>query len=316
MIFLCALVGLLVGSLLNWAGDYLPRFASSSTAPLSFESASQPGPVLSPVEGPALRFDKLTNRGDCPEPNRRVEGPALSLVEGPALSPVACTEPSRSEGPALWRLLTSRRSWIRPQTSASPSAEFTLSTVEVLRTGSVEPRSFWSRVAVEVFSALLFAYLWARFGPSWRLLALASYCSFLLLIAVIDLRHRLVLNVLIYPAAVVAVLLRFVPPGEDALTTLLGGAVGLTFFSLVALLRRGGMGAGDVKLAALIGLMVGFPQVVWALTLGILAGGIMALFLFLTHLRDLKSYMPYAPFLCLGAAITLVYTPLLPIPLP
>ncbi len=250
MIFLCALVGLLVGSLLNWAVDYLPRFASGGAAP-SVESA------LRPV---------------------------------PALSSVACTEPSRSEGPALWHLLTSRRSWIRLQ------------------------RPFWSRVAVEVFSALLFAYLWWRFGLSWRLLLLTSYCSFLLLIAVIDLRYQLVLNVLIYPAAVVALLLRFVPPGEDALTTLLGGAVGLTFFSLVALLRRGGMGAGDVKLAALIGLMVGFPQVVWALTLGILAGGIVALFLFLTHLRDLKSYMPYAPFLCLGAAITLVYTPPLPIP--
>ena len=244
MIFLCALVGLLVGSLLNWAGDYLPRFASGSTA-TSFGLTSRPVLVLSPVEGPAL-----------------------------------------------WHLLTSRRSWIRPQ------------------------RSFWSRAAVEVFSALLFAYLWARFGSCWRLLALASYCSFLLLIAVIDLRHQLVLNVLIYPAAVVAVLLRFVPPGEGVLTTFLGGAVGLTFFSLVALLRRGDMGAGDVKLAALIGLMVGFPQVVWALTLGILMGGIVALFLFLTSLKELKSYMPYAPFLCLGAAITLIYNPLLSIPLP
>ncbi len=279
MIFLCALVGLLVGSLINWAGDYLPRFASSNAA-LSSESTSQPVPVLSSVEGPVLSS---------------VEGPVLSPVEGPALS--------HGGGPALWYLLTSRRSWIRLQTSASPSA--------LLRAGSVEPRSFWSRVAVELFSALLFAYLWGRFGPSWRLLVLTSYCSFLLLIAVIDLRYQLVLNVLIYPAAVVALLLRFVPPGEDALTTLLGGAVGLTFFSLVALLRRGGMGAGDVKLAALIGLMVGFPQVVWALTLGILAGGVAALFLLLTQLKELESYMPYAPFLCLGAAITLVYNPTL-----
>jgi prepilin signal peptidase PulO-like enzyme (type II secretory pathway) len=258
MILLCALVGLFVGSLINWAGDYLPRFASGNAA-LSSESISCPGLAQSPIERPIL---------------------------------------SSFEGPALWHLLTSRKSWIRLQTSAS----------------SVGPRPFWSRAAVEVFSALLFAYLWWRFGLSWRLLLLISYCSFLLLIAVIDLRYQLVLNVLIYPAAVVAMLLRFVPPGEDALTTLLGGAVGLTFFSLVALLRRGGMGAGDVKLAALIGLMVGFPQVVWALALGILTGGIVAVFLLLTHLKELNSYMPYAPFLCLGAAISLVYTPTFPFP--
>ncbi|MBM4431043.1 MAG: prepilin peptidase [Chloroflexi bacterium] len=278
MILVCILVGLLVGILINWAGDYLPRFASSGAA-LSSEPTPQPAPALSPVAR---------------------TGPSA------VLSPVACTEPSavlswhpelveglsqgRSEGPTLWYLLTSWRSWTCLQ------------------------RSAWSGVAVELFSALLFAFLWVRFGASWRLLVLASYCSFLLLIAVIDLRHRLILNVLIYPAAVVAVLLRLVPSGEDALTTLLGGAVGLTFFSLVALLRRGEMGAGDVKLAALIGLMVGFPQVLWALTLGILAGGTAALFLLLTNLKELKSYMPYAPFLCLGAAITLVYNPVLPIP--
>lgn len=251
MILICGLMGLLVGSLINWVGDYLPRFASSSPAPSYESSGGQP--VL-------------------------------------ALTSIACTEPTRSGGSALWHLLTSWRSWTRLQ------------------------RLHWLGAGVELFNALLFAYLWQRFGPSWRLLVLASYCSFLLLIAVIDLRHRLILNVLIYPAAVVALLLRFVPPGEDALTTLLGGAVGLTFFSLVALLRRGDMGAGDVKLAALIGLMVGFPQVLWALTLGILAGGVVALFLLLTHLKELKSYMPYAPFLCLGAAVTLVYNPSLPIP--
>jgi leader peptidase (prepilin peptidase)/N-methyltransferase len=242
MIFLCVLVGLFMGSLINWAGDYLPRFASGHEALSPYESASGAGPVL-----------------------------------------------SHTEGSALWRLLTSRGSGIPLQ------------------------RLSWARVAVEVFSGLLFAYLWWRFGLSWRLLLLASCCSFLLLIAVIDMRYQLVLNVLIYPAAVVAMLIRLVPPGKDTLTTLLGGAVGLTFFSLVALLGRGGMGAGDVKLATLIGLMVGFPQVVWALTLGILAGGITAVFLLLTQLKELKSYMPYAPFLCLGAAITLVYPPTFPI---
>ena len=285
MIFLCALVGLLVGSFINWAGDYLPRFASGNEA-LSSNPSSRPGPALSSVV--------------CPEPSAVLSTSSFLGHSTKGLSK------GRSEGPALWRLLTSWRSWSRLQTSASPSA--------LLRTGPVESRPFWSRVAVEVFSALLFAYLWQRFGPSWRLLLLTSYCSFLLLIAVIDLRYQLVLNVLIYPAAAAAMLLRFVYPGGDALTTLLGGAVGLIFFALVALLRRGGMGAGDVKLAALIGLMVGFPQVVWALTLGILAGGVAALFLLLTQLKELKSYMPYAPFLCLGAAITLVYNPTFPIP--
>ncbi len=228
----CALVGLLVGSLLNWAGDYLPRFASSSAAS-SYEPTPRP----------------------------------------------------RS---ALWYLLTSslfQRNLVHLQ------------------------RSSWLGVAVEILTALLLAYLWERFGPSWRLLLLALTGFFFLLIAIIDLRYRLVLNVLIYPAAVVTLLIHSVPPGKDTLIALLGGAVGLAPFLLVALLKPGDIGGGDVKLAALIGLMVGFPQVLWALSLGILAGGITALILLFTRRWGPRNYIPYAPFLCLGAVFSLVYDP-------
>jgi len=234
MILLCALVGLLTGSFLNWASDYLPRFASGGAAP-SFEATSRP--VL-----------------------------------------------------ALWHLL---------KASASP------------RDLPPLQKSLCLGVAVELFTALLFAYLWERFGSSWRLLWPALTCSFFLLIAIIDPKYRLVLNVLIYPATVVTLLLRSVPPGMDTLTTLLGGAVGLFPFLLVALVRPGDIGGGDIKLAALIGLMVGFPQVLWALSLGILAGGITALLLLLTHRCRPKSHIPYAPFLCLGAVFSITYDSLL-----
>ena len=70
------------------------------------------------------------------------------------------------------------------------------------------------------------------------------------------------------------------------------------------------MGGGDVKLAALIGLVVGFPGVLWALTLGIVAGGITALLLVLFPRWELGSHMPYSPFLCFGVVIALLYNPL------
>jgi prepilin signal peptidase PulO-like enzyme (type II secretory pathway) len=235
MTLLCAFGGLLVGSLINWAGDYLPRFSSSSAA-----------------------------------------------------SPYKPTSRPRS---ALWHLLTS---------FISQRNSFHLQ------------RSSWLGVGVELFTGLLFAYLCERFGPSWRLLLPALVGSFFLLIAIIDLKYRLVLNVLIYPAAAVTLLLHSVPPGRDTLTALLGGAIGLSPFLLVALVRPGDMGGGDVKLAALIGLMVGFPQVLWPISLGILAGGITALSLLITHRWGPRSHIPYAPFLCLGAMLSFVYTPLPP----
>jgi len=87
--------------------------------------------------------------------------------------------------------------------------------------------------------------------------------------------------------------------------------VGLVLFLVVMLARHGALGAGDVKLAAFIG-VVGFSQALWALALGILAGGVGALFMLITRRGGLKSYISYAPFLCLGAILVLLYSPLLP----
>jgi len=165
-------------------------------------------------------------------------------------------------------------------------------------------------VAVELFNALVSAYLWERFGPSWTLLSLALNCSFFTLIAIIDLKYHLVLNVLVLPAAAVALLFQSVPPGSHTLNALLGGAMGMLPLLLVTLLKPGSMGGGDVKLAALIGLIAGFPQVLWPLSLGILAGGIVSLLLLLSRGWEPKSLIPYAPFLCLGAMISLIHNPL------
>lgn len=225
MTLLCALVGLLTGSLLNWVSDYLPRFTSSKRTP----------------------SHKTTSRPEL----------------------------------ALWRL-------VKPSTSEE---------------------GFVLGIGVELFTALLFACLWGRFGPSWKLPLVALGCAFFLLVAIVDLKYRLVPNVLVYPAMVVVLLFHSIPPMGNTLAALLGGLVGLAPFLLTALVRPGGLGGGDVKLAALIGLTVGFPQVLWALTIGILAGGITAILLLLTRRWDMKSHIPYAPFLCLGVIAALIYDP-------
>jgi len=177
------------------------------------------------------------------------------------------------------------------------------------RRGSQFLAAEWPGVAVELGAALLWAYLWQCYGLSLKFFYLAVTCSFFLLTALVDLKYRLVLNVLVFPAGIVALLIHGVPPGRETLLALAGGMFGLLPFLLAILLKPGGIGAGDVKLATLIGLVVGFPQVVYALLVAVLAGGITVAILLLTRRGKLTSYMPYAPFLCLGAIIILVYVP-------
>jgi prepilin signal peptidase PulO-like enzyme (type II secretory pathway) len=77
------------------------------------------------------------------------------------------------------------------------------------------------------------------------------------------------------------------------------------------------LGGGDVKLALLIGLALGFPTVLWALLVGVGSGAVTAVTLLIISRRqpqkqawNRKSQIPYAPFLCLGAIIALLYNPL------
>ena len=75
---------------------------------------------------------------------------------------------------------------------------------------------------------------------------------------------------------------------------------------LIALIGRGKLGAGDVKLAGVIGLMLGFPAAITALVIGIFLGGAAAIILLLTRRAGRKSSFAYAPYLALGALVMLL----------
>jgi leader peptidase (prepilin peptidase)/N-methyltransferase len=141
-------------------------------------------------------------------------------------------------------------------------------------------------------------------------LAAAGLALLLVLIAAVDAKHRLVPNAVIYPAGAAALIVSATPLGRGIGSALLGGLFGFVPFLLAATLRPGELGGGDVKLAAFIGLAFGFPHVLWALAVGVTSGGAAAAYLMLAQGRGRAHKIPYAPFLCLGAVVALLYDPL------
>ena len=141
------------------------------------------------------------------------------------------------------------------------------------------------------------------------------------LIAVIDLEHKLILHVVSLPAAAVMAAIGILDPSRGASKTLLGGLVGagvvgvmylggIVFSRALARIRGRRLeevvfGFGDVTLAALIGLTVGWPGIILALLLGVFAAGAYAL-VYLGGSLLRRQYVafraiPYGPFLILGA---------------
>ena len=174
------------------------------------------------------------------------------------------------------------------------------------RLGAGAHRS-WKDLAAPFVSGVIFAVWEWQYGLSMKAIGLAGLSTFLLLVALIDLKHRLILNVMIYPALILTLIFRLVVFRHELLPTLIGGVMAFSIFYLTALIRPGDLGGGDVKLAALFGLGFGFPTVLWVLLIGVLLGGIGAA-IFLTR-KSTPKHIAYAPYLCFGALIALIHSP-------
>ncbi len=173
---------------------------------------------------------------------------------------------------------------------------------------------------VELATGALFAWCFFVFGLGPGLLKALVLTSFLVVITLIDYDHQLILDkVLVWLAgAGVAINLSFAyaPLGGsflalpvDPLAMLLGGLLGGGLLLAIALVTRGGMGGGDIKFAAALGLWFGWQQTLLALFLSFLIGGAGGAVLLLFRLRGRKDFIPFGPFIAAGAFVTLLYGP-------
>jgi leader peptidase (prepilin peptidase)/N-methyltransferase len=161
----------------------------------------------------------------------------------------------------------------------------------------------------ELGTGLLFVAVALRFDDPWQVVLLAPFLGLLVCLSVIDIRHKKIPNRLVYPAllaAAVFIVVADLAGGDlDALSAGLGFlAYGLGLL-VVALIAPKGMGMGDVKLAALIGLVLGslgLEYVGVAAAAGILLGGVGAL-VALAMGAGRKQAIPFGPFLAAGAAV-------------
>lgn len=160
---------------------------------------------------------------------------------------------------------------------------------------------------VEMATGLLFALFWHLYGPTSQLALAAIYACIFIIIFFMDLEHRLVLNQVIYPAILLALLAVPFTPNYSARELLLGGLIGFLLLFLIALIRPAGMGMGDVKLTAFIGLVVGFPSILIALFISFVSGGLVGGWLLLSGAKGRKDPVPFAPFLVTGGVAAMLY---------
>jgi leader peptidase (prepilin peptidase)/N-methyltransferase len=162
----------------------------------------------------------------------------------------------------------------------------------------------WKYPLVELLTALLVGASVLAFGFSAQAAVAAFFCAALVAVSVVDLERRIIPNRIVLPAAAVVLAAQTLlfPSPEWALA-----AVGASLFLfLAALAYPAGMGMGDVKLALLLGAMLGRTVPV-AMMIAMIAALVPAVALLIRHgSAARKMGIPFGPFLAFGGVVALL----------
>jgi leader peptidase (prepilin peptidase) / N-methyltransferase len=162
----------------------------------------------------------------------------------------------------------------------------------------------------ELATGILFAAAAAVHRDLFVAGVVAPFLAVMVAVGLIDARWRIVPNRIVYPAVLVALGALSVGHVAGAPVDAVRGLIGLALYAgplfLVALVVPHGMGMGDVKLAALIGLVLGslgLAYVAVAAGVGIVVGGLGAIVAMAVFRLGRKQHIPFGPFLAGGAAV-------------
>lgn len=160
---------------------------------------------------------------------------------------------------------------------------------------------------VEAANGLLWAAIAWRFGMSPELPVYLLLASSLLTMSVIDLHHQILPDRITLPGIVVGLVASATLLPSGFLPSLVGVLVGGGLFFAIAVLSKGGMGGGDIKLIAMIGAFLGWQAVLLTTFLAAVVGGLVGAAMLAFFDKDRKHAVPFGPFLSMAAVVCMFW---------
>jgi len=154
---------------------------------------------------------------------------------------------------------------------------------------------------------VLYVLLWFKLGFNMPFAVYAALTSTLLTVALIDYDHKIIPNTITLPGLVIGLGLSLWGLPITPLTSLLGILLGGVFFYLIALVSKGGMGGGDIKLIAMIGAFLGWQGAFFTILSGALLGSLVGVSLMVLGKKGRKDKVPFGPFLSVGAILFILW---------
>lgn len=173
---------------------------------------------------------------------------------------------------------------------------------------------------VELLEGLLFLAIYIKFGLSYDTLILWIFIALLTVIFFIDYDHKMIPNSIVIFGLIVGTIpvvmsyihLYSIYHVTSWLTPLLAALVPVGVMILIALLsfviaKRSGIGMGDIKVFAPIGLFLGWKFALMVIWLSFVLGGFFGIYWLIGLKKDKMETIPFAPFIVVSCLITILY---------
>jgi leader peptidase (prepilin peptidase)/N-methyltransferase len=154
-------------------------------------------------------------------------------------------------------------------------------------------------------TGIIFVLTYIKYGYNFDFLTTSILIICLIISTFIDLEHQIIPDKVLLPTMAVGLILNIVLRWENLLDYLMGFAFGGGIILLIVVLSRGGMGGGDIKLFATVGMFLGLRLTILAMLLSFIFGSIAGLILLILKLKKMKDAIPFGPFIALGSVISL-----------
>lgn len=159
---------------------------------------------------------------------------------------------------------------------------------------------------IELSNGAAYMGIFAIYGLS---IDTAFYCalfSILLVISLIDYKHYIIPNGLVIALMLLGIMHLFINP-QNILQYIIGFFVASIILLLIAVITRGKMGGGDIKLMAAAGLLIGWQNILVALMLGSVVGSVIGITLIVLKIIKREQMIPFGPFLAVGIMVSAMF---------
>ena len=159
----------------------------------------------------------------------------------------------------------------------------------------------------EMMTAFLFAFAYYKIGFQWELAVALLLISLLVIINVSDIAYMLIPNKILLFFLPLVIIGRIISPLDPIWDSIVGAVVGFAILLLIAIVSKGGMGGGDIKLFFLLGLVLGTYNTLLTLFLASVIGMVVGIVVLTVRGQGRKTPVPFGPSIALAAMIVYFY---------